>query len=688
MMNPARKSPSSRVADVLRASSVRARLVVTVGVLLALGAVNVGAHVWATRQRARVLTELRNAVARQEILLETIAALENQNRQVRVVSGLLGADAVPSTASERERTHAAIDAVPARLEAPVLSTGPGGEPAVREMRARAQALATSWKTFYDNLSTNPSHAISELVLVGEPLARALLEKDLPEAVRREKERIRTGSEALARTDRTTSRVVWVLFGLSSILGSLLAFGTLRGLLGALGALKAGAERVGMGEFGHEIPLDDRTELGEVARSFNEMARRLRTARDEVEVRNAELADTVERLRRARQELIQSEKLGALGGMLAGLAHEINNPLTSVLGYGQLLRQELDERGDAELAELRAELVDPIISEGVRARNLVRNLLQFSRSSDSALAAVDLAEALHVAIGLRRRAFALAGVRLTEELPDGILVTAESQRLQQVFLNVINNALDALSGGGGTTLCVRVRRVEPNWVSVTFEDDGPGLKEPERIFDPFYTTKPVGAGTGLGLTLVHRFVEEFGGTVTASSRYGGGACFEIRLRSAAPLEEVRPVEPPARVRSAPPARRTVLVVEDEEPLRALQGRLLGRLDVEVLLAASGEEARDVLEARDVDLVISDIKMPGEMDGVALFQWVLRERPPLADRFLFVTGNQYDQKLSELLRTRPDRFVTKPFEVDTYLDRVGGLLREGERPAEPAGPRSAA
>jgi signal transduction histidine kinase len=485
------------------------------------------------------------------------------------------------------------------------------------------------------------------------------------------------------------------------------------LLGPLNELSHAAARLGAGDLGARVPPARQRELSAVARSFNRMADRLQEARGELETRNSELAEAVETLRRTQQEVVQAEKMTALGGMLAGLAHELNNPLAGVLGYAEMLRERIGETPHEPAGTWAAELADPMVAEALRARDLVRGMLQFSRTAGAALGPVALDDALAVAVGLRRYGFAQASLALVTAVEPGLWVVGEEQRLQQVLLNLVNNAYDALSGGG-TTLWIGAS-ASPEWVEVTVRDDGPGLAEPARVFDPFYTTKPVGEGTGLGLSLVHRMVNDFGGTIEAFNPPEGGACFVLRLRRAPatadapqrdgnePSERPDPpaVErqshrpdgkkpspgpaghrlptramPAADAQAAPDAaaerRRRVLVVDDEEPIRSLQKRILARMGVEVLLAASGGEAASVLRSEAVDMVVSDVKMPGALSGVDLYHWVCREMPELAGRFVFVTGDVYEPTIAELAAAAPDRFLAKPFEAGEYIRHVRRVL----------------
>jgi C4-dicarboxylate-specific signal transduction histidine kinase len=441
----------------------------------------------------------------------------------------------------------------------------------------------------------------------------------------------------------------------------------------LEALMNATTRIASGDLQSRVQSRYNDEFAAVAENFNNMTGRLAETNLEIEQRNAQLQTAVDTLKAMQAELIQTEKLSAMGRLMAGLAHELNNPLASVLGYAELLDKQLDgpESNDEDRAEVRAALVQPLLEQAIRARALVLDFLQYARQDHAGLSGVRLHDALDVIIRLRAYAFRQAGLGIHLDEDAEACVSAKPQRLEQIFLNLTNNAFDAMEPRGHGTLHVS-SRTNNDFVTVCFEDDGPGFEFPDRIFEPFFTTKPVGAGTGLGLMIVHQFMEEFGGSVRAENRPEGGVRITLRFHAAAAdavidAGVVTRVAPTDLIRDA-----RILVVEDEAPLRQLQNRLLERLGATVTLATDAHEAQRLVDSNVFDLIVSDVRMPGTLSGVDLFRWIEKARPHLANRFLLVTGDVTSEDIAEFAQYHGDRVLNKPFMMQDYVDTVNRVL----------------
>ncbi|HXE91505.1 MAG TPA: ATP-binding protein [Terriglobales bacterium] len=236
-------------------------------------------------------------------------------------------------------------------------------------------------------------------------------------------------------------------------------------------------------------------------------------------------ESLARQKMLQDELVRSAKLAAMGQLVAGAAHEINNPLTAILGYADLLES------NPALSEQERSLADKIRRQARRTRELVSNLISFARQSPAEKKRVDVNAAIASAVKMRQSQLAKQNIvlemHLKSELP---AVMADESHLFQVFSHLINNAADAMAAGGGGPLTIRTSR-DGKDVVMEFSDAGPGVADPQRVFDPFYTTKPVGKGTGLGLSAAYGIVAEHGGQIVCANRPQGGATFIVRLPAA-------------------------------------------------------------------------------------------------------------------------------------------------------------
>jgi signal transduction histidine kinase/ActR/RegA family two-component response regulator len=368
---------------------------------------------------------------------------------------------------------------------------------------------------------------------------------------------------------------------------------------------------------------------------------------------------------------RAEKLAALGQMVSGIAHELSNPLTSILGYAQrlLLREEFAESED----------VRKICDEAGRAARMLRQLLGTGREAGPERRPVSLNQIVLHSLELRRAVLPEERMRLETSLDPAVpLLAADPDRLQQVVLNLVANAQQAIEQGsaeGRGVIRVATRCGADGRLQLEVSDDGPGISPEllERIFDPFFTTKPASAGTGLGLSIVREIVREHGGQIQAANRPGGGAVFTVEL----PLPQPERAEAPLRLRKRPqrpaPGAR-VLVVEDEPTVAQLITDVLREegMHVEVLLDAGDALARAA--RRSFDLVICDLKMPG-LDGRHFYQALERQGSPLCERFLFVTGDALSPSTMDFLKRNRLAFVHKPFRVEELTRAVHETLKTG-------------
>jgi two-component system NtrC family sensor kinase len=314
------------------------------------------------------------------------------------------------------------------------------------------------------------------------------------------------------------------------------------------ALKHGTEHLAAGDLGYQIEVDSRDEIGELARSFNDMSSQLQKEHKENEAWTHTLEERVEQktreLKRAHEHALHTEKMASIGKMAAVLAHEINNPLSGILTYAKLLRKWLahDDGGESRRQEI-CDSLDLIASESRRCGELVKNLLTFSRTTPINLQATNLNQVLDQSLRLIQHQLDLAGIQVQPQLdPELPHVVCDGAQIEQVLLALMVNAMDAMPQGGNLWLTTEASK-EDNTVRVIVRDDGTGIS-PEilpRMFEPFLTTKETGRGVGLGLAISRSILERHNGSIEVQSELGRGTTFTITLPWEAEIESQSPKE---------------------------------------------------------------------------------------------------------------------------------------------------
>lgn len=384
------------------------------------------------------------------------------------------------------------------------------------------------------------------------------------------------------------------------------------------------------------------------------ARLLEEARQSAKRLQEVVEDQRVRLTLAQQQMIQAEKLSALSQVVAGVAHELNNPLSVVAGQTALLRQKV---GDGQLAER----VEKIAQASERCARIVRNFLTLARQHPPERQQVRLNHVVREAVELMAYPLRVDDVEVTLDLAEDLpVIWADPNQVHQVVVNLTTNAHHAMRETKPPRRLTLATRYDPGQgrLSLKVADTGPGIPTElkGRIFEPFFTTKPTEQGTGLGLSICNGIIEGHGGTIRVESQPGHGATFLIEL----PIGESPRATPPVQATaSSPPIRgRTILVVDDEIGVAEVLADMLSADGHHVETAANGAMGLDKLQKRSYDLILCDIKMP-ELDGPGFYREVEARYPGLRERFIFLTGDTLSPKTREFLKQTGASCLSKPF-----------------------------
>jgi len=370
------------------------------------------------------------------------------------------------------------------------------------------------------------------------------------------------------------------------------------------------------------------------------------------------------IQRQRDALHQSEKMAAFGSLLAGVAHELNNPLSIVIGNALMLVEEAGEAAPA-LVE-RAQRVQ---AAAERCGRIVRSFLAMARQRETQKRPTAVSTLIDASLQLLAYGLRTSGITLTVDVPAHLPpVLCDPDHMQQVMSNLLVNARQALEEQPQPRRIHIAAHADGDCVKIELRDNGPGIPESirSRVFDPFFTTKPVGAGTGIGLGVSRGIVEAHGGTLTLATAEDRGARFIVSL-------PIAPDEPPHAADAAVPINgaargvgRSALIVDDEPEVGKLLAEMLTAQRFRCDVVSTGDAARSLLEQRDYDAILCDLRMP-DLDGPALFDWLAVNRPHLCQRTAFVTGDTLGAAASGFLARAGRPIVEKPF-VPAELRRL--------------------
>ncbi len=476
--------------------------------------------------------------------------------------------------------------------------------------------------------------------------------------------------SLRELEATRRTIVWVSC-IGILLSTAIIWWLVRRVTEPLRQLRDSAEAVGRGDFSRRVEVNSGDECGELAGVFNQMTTNLKTSREQLE-------KTVETLKTTQAQLVQSEKLRAIGTLAGGIAHDFNNILGAILGFGELALEDVP--ADSRTARNMRQ----VIKAGQRAKDLVRQILAFSRQSEPQRGNVKLGALIEETLKLLR-----ATIPVTVNIQSRVTarndsVVADSTQLHQMLMNLGTNASHAMREKGGTltmslsdfavpeTGHAEVPQLKPgSYLRLDVADTGHGMDPAviARIFEPFFTTKAVGEGTGLGLSVVHGIIENHGGEITVASQPGHGTTFSIFL----PCSTVSETRSATTTADGPVQgnRERILVVDDEEPLVNMMQQKLTRLGYEVIAHHDSVKALEAFRAApgSFDVVITDHTMP-RLTGVDLAREMVRLRPDTP--IIMCSGSGQALIAADRLRPAVRECVLKPVNFGELTRSIRRML----------------
>jgi len=393
--------------------------------------------------------------------------------------------------------------------------------------------------------------------------------------------------------------------------------------------------------------------GEIVAVYNDI-----TERKQLETEKKEL----------EREAQLSSQLATVGAMASGIAHEINNPLTSVIGFSQLLMtRDIPEDIKSDIA---------IINDGAqRVASIVKGLLSFAHQHQPERSYTDINEIIETTLALRAYELKTNSINVIKQLASDLPLTmADSNQLQQVFLNLIINAETEMKLTSDKHKLTVKTEIAGNTIRISFKDNGPGISSEnlEKIFNPFFTTKEVGKGTGLGLSICHGIISEHNGRIYAESDRGKGATFTVELPIVS--EESQPAlsepeaEEPEKVSGA-----KILVVDDEMGVLQYLSHLLSKEGYQIETVDNASDALEMIRRETYNLILTDIKMP-DMSGIEFYQRMQKLTQSLAGRVVFIAGNVTEEDVQSFSNKHKVPCISKPFATKKLLKTIARLLAE--------------
>ena len=396
-------------------------------------------------------------------------------------------------------------------------------------------------------------------------------------------------------------------------------------------------------------------------------------REQLTSANEDLARGLAHQKELERQIIAKEKAELVEGLASGIAHELNNKLVPILAYSELLLEEVAAVDDGAMQES----CRTIHAAAIDSSRIIRQLLQLSRPTATERMLCDLREVIEQSLSLLALRLREHNIPIVRELPpDEVMAVVDGGQIRQVMTNLMLNAMDAMEPSVHRELRVTLATADGR-ARLSVSDTGAGIPSEilSRIFDPFFTTKAPNKGTGLGLSVSLSIVRAHGGDITVQSVAGGPTVFTAVLPCEAPSPPAPPPLPPPS-KSSTHGDAVVLVVDDDDAVAGAVSRILERkLGCRVKRAANGDAACAMLAARDYDLVLSDVRMPG-LNGVDVLEWIKRNRPQMVRKLVFMTGDASPSTLNTAIGLADVPVLRKPVTVEGLTTLALAVLESGE------------
>jgi len=455
-----------------------------------------------------------------------------------------------------------------------------------------------------------------------------------------------------------------------LLCSLLIWVLIRRITRPLRELRNSVEAVGRGDFSQRIEIHSNDEYGELATVFNQMMENLYASQ-------AEIQHTLQRLKSTQDQLVQTEKLSAIGKFVAGVAHELNNPLTGVIGFSEMLQ-------DTGINEHQQNYLNRIIDSAERCHRIVQSLLSFSRRRRPERTSVNINQLIESTVEIFKYELPVNNIEVTSDFGSDLpALLIDPHQIQLVFLNILNNARQAIELRQTRGVIHIITELIEGHVRISFCDNGPGIPTENllQIFDPFFTTKSVGEGTGLGLSLSYGIIREHDGTIIAKNNNGKGVTFIIDLPVVSIKAEHEAVKtmPAAMVKMEQASANKILVIDDEENILELIKEALAVYGYNVETVCDGESAMRAVNNQSYDLIICDWKIPG-IGGQSIYERLREMNPRALEKFFFITGDILGENAEKFLRVEKKICLFKPFSIEQFRTTVQEVLHSNSDPSD--------